>query len=56
MEGAGCGGLRAVVAVTSLGLLVPTWVSLLGSKPLSGASTRPRRVSVSGVLWFRSLN
>lgn len=42
--------------MTSLGLLVPTWVSLLGSKPLSGASTRPRRVSVSGVLWFRSLN
>lgn len=44
------------VAVTSLGLLVPTWVSLQGSKPLSGASTRPRRVSVSGVLWFRRLN
>lgn len=39
-----------------LGLPVPTWVSLLGSKPLSGARTRPRRVSVSGELWFRSLN
>lgn len=42
--------------MTNLGLLMLTWVSLLGSKPLSGASTTPRRVSMSGVLWFRSLN
>lgn len=28
---------------------MPTWVSLLGLKPLAGASTRPREVSVSGV-------
>lgn len=40
----------------SLGLLVPTWVSLLGSKPLAGASTRPRWVSLSGVSWFWSRN
>lgn len=38
------------------GMLLPTWMSLLGSKPLAGASTRPRRVSMSGVSWFRSLN
>lgn len=35
---------------------MPTWVSLLGSKPLAGASTRPRWVSLSGVSWFWSLN
>lgn len=40
----------------NLGMLLPTWMSLLGSKPLAGASTRPRRVSMSGVSWFRSLN
>lgn len=40
----------------NLGTLLLTRMSLLGSKPLAGASTRPRRVSMSGVSWFRSLN
>jgi len=53
-EGRSPDGLRG--GCDSLGTLLPTWVSLLESKPLAGASTRPRRVSVSGVSWFRSLN